>query len=73
MTKYIILSTKIYYLVHKYVIRYINILLSIKKYISDQTLKYIRLLTKIFQIVFQNILDCVLKYFSKTWDKENTF
>ena len=55
-----------YYSVHKY------ILLSMK-YISDQALKYVRLPTKISQIVFQNILNCILKYFRKTWDKENTF
>jgi len=59
--KYIILSTKIYYSVHKYVIQHINIYYWVSKYISDQALKYIRLPTKIFQIVLQNILDCVLK------------
>lgn len=43
------------------------------KYISGQALKYIRLPTKIFQIVFQNIIDCVLKYFSKTWGQRKHF
>ena len=51
-----------YYSVHKY------ILLSIKIYFrsSTQALKYVRLPTKISQIVFQNMLDCVLKYIHKT-------
>jgi len=38
----------------------------VPKYISDQALKYIVLSAKMFQIEFQNILDCVPKYFSKT-------
>jgi len=71
--KYIIFSTKIYYSVHKYVIQYMNIYYWVSKYISDQALKYIRLPTKIFHIVFQNILDRVLKYFRKTWGLRKHF
>ena len=55
VSKYIILSTKIYYSVHKYVIQYINIYYWVSKYISDQALKYIRLPIKI-------ISNCVPKY-----------
>ena len=71
--KYIILSTKIYNLVHKCIIQYINIYYWVSKYISDQALKYVRLPTKISQIVFENILDRVLKYFSKTWGQRKHF
>ena len=46
-------------------IEYQNILYYVPKYISDQVLKYIRLHTKISQIVFQNILDCVFRI--NTW------
>lgn len=35
--KYIMLSTKIYYSVHKYVIQYINILLNVKIYFRSST------------------------------------
>ena len=62
------------YWIQKYIIQYMDILLSteiyywLSKYISDHALKYIKLPTKIFLIVFQNILDCVPKYFSKTSD-----
>jgi len=38
-----------------------------------KVLKYIRLHTKIFQIVFQNILECVQKYFSKKLGTKKTF
>ena len=71
--KYIILSTKVYNLVHKCIIQYINIYYWVSKYISDQALKYVRLPTKISQIVFENILDRVLKYFSKTWGQRKHF
>jgi len=66
------------YWIQKYIIQYMNILLSTKiyywlsKYISDHALKYIKLPTKIFQIIFQNILDCIPKYFSKTWRLRKT-
>jgi len=66
------------YWIQKYIIQYMNILLSTKiyywlsKYISDHALKYIKLPTKIFQIIFQNILDCIPKYFSKTWGLRKT-
>jgi len=56
-----------------YYIEYKNILYYVPKYISDQVLKYIRLPTQIFQIVFQNIIDCVPKYFSKTWGLRKHF
>jgi hypothetical protein len=60
-TKISQVSTKIYHIEYK------NILCYVRKYISDKVPKYIRLHSKIFLIVHQNISDCVLKYFRKTW------
>ena len=54
------MSTKIYHIELK------NILSYVPKYISDIVAKFMRLHTKIFLIVHQNISDCVLKSFRKT-------
>jgi hypothetical protein len=55
------------------IFEYQNILYYVPKYISDQSTKNIRLHTKIFQIVFQNILECVQKYLSITWGLRKHF
>jgi len=52
--------TKIYHIEYK------NILFSTKIYFIAST-KIFRLHAKIFESVHQNNLDCVSKYFRKTW------